>query len=129
MCEDNVINKEASNSSSIGIGNSKRFWPTSQVFCEDNNIAISSIGKWKRTQTIHCKAIKGIFHWNWQKRSFMSVTWRFLHCTIDTTFAPSVDIPKHVAPIIASPDFPISFLCAQMTSGDIVMSPNQNFML
>ena len=43
----NVINEEPCNSLSICMGNSKRFWPTTRVFCEDNDITISSVGKWK----------------------------------------------------------------------------------
>ena len=129
MCENNVINKEASNSSSICIGNSKRFWPTSQVFCKDNNIAISSIGKWKRTQAIHCKAIKGIFDWDWQEWGFVRISWRFLYCAVDATLTPFVNITEHIAPVIAITDLAICFLCSEVTSSDIVVSPNQNFVL
>ena len=59
----------------------------------------------------------------------MCILWRFLHCAVIATFAPFVNITEHIAPVIAITDLAICFLCSEVTSGDIVVSPNQNFVL
>lgn len=110
MTGDDFFNKQISYYRCVNARNSKSHRPATEIFREDNDIAIIRLGRGKRSDRVNAKAMERALYWNRQQRCFGSVLGRFLQSTVDARGDPVRDVSKQTAPIVTFTELLVRFV-------------------